>query len=352
MQTPNAVRRLAVSAAVVAAAVLLQPIAPASAQQVLRFHTFVPPVSASFKNVSAWAKKVEKESGGAVKFQMYPSMQLGGKPPDLYTQTKDGVVDITYTIPGYSPGVFPRSEVIELPFICSTTYVCSLAFTELYFKYFVEEYKDVHPIVFWTPGEQVLHVKGKPIRTLEDLQNRKVRIPSRLVGEMLKELGAVPVGITGANITEAMLRGVVEVMTFPWSIARANKVIDSSESHTVALSHEVILMMAMNKKSYERLPPAARKAVDSNSHYPTARWFATQWVKDDQPGIQRAKKLGHEIIRLSDAERARWREKSEPVVAQWIDQMTKAGHPAKEMVAETRRLVAKYEKEEMEMKKK
>jgi len=351
MQPPNAFRRVAVSAAVVAVAALLQPVAPASAQQVLRFHTFVPPVSASFKNVSAWAKKVEKESGGAVKFQMYPSMQLGGKPPDLYNQTKDGVVDISYSIPGYTPGVFPRLEVFELPFVASTTYATSLAATEFYPKYLREEFKDVHPIVFWTPGEQVLHVKGKPIRRLEDLKDRKVRVPSRLVGEMLKELGAIPVGITGANITEAMIRGVVEAMTFPWSIARANKVIDNADTHTIAYTHEVILMMVMNKKSYERLPAAARKAVDANSNFPLARQFAIQWVKDDAPGVARAKKLGHEIIRLSDKERARWRDKAQPVVDQWIAQMTKAGHPAKEMVAEARRLVAKYEKEELRMKK-
>ena len=107
---------VAATAVVGASALITTP--RASAQEVtMRLHTFVPAVSRSFKNVTWWAKQVEKKSGGRIKIKLFPSRQLGGKPSELYDQARRGFVDMIYSLPGYSPGRFPRSEVIELPFV-------------------------------------------------------------------------------------------------------------------------------------------------------------------------------------------------------------------------------------------
>ena len=158
----------------------------------------------------------------------------------------------------------------------------------------------------------------------------------------LAALEANPVGIAGANITEAMLRGVVEGMVFPWAIANANKVIDASDSHTIASMYMPVLIGVMNKRKYDGLPADLRKLIDDNSGMPLAKQFGEQWEKDDEPGIAQAKKLGHEIIELSAAEQARWREKAAPVVKTWIDEMTAKGHPGRQLVDDARALIAKY----------
>ena len=78
----------------------------------LKFHTFVPmPANSNAKFVKPWADKVLAESNGEIKVEMYPSMQLGGAPPQLVDQVRDGVVDIVWTVAGYTPGRFPRLEV-------------------------------------------------------------------------------------------------------------------------------------------------------------------------------------------------------------------------------------------------
>ena len=296
----------------------------------LRFHTFVPPVSASFKNYSGWLKEIEDKAGG--------------KPENLYQQAKDGVVDIVYTLPGYTPGVFPRTEVFELPFIGTSSIASSQAVQEFSAKYLVEEYKDVKPLVFHAPTPPQIHMKGKPIRTLEDMQGRKIRAPSAPVGDLVTALGGQPVGIAGANITEAMLRGVVEGMIFPWSIAQGNKVIDAADTHTNPLIYNAVLMSVMNKRKYDGLPADVRKIIDAHSGLPIAKRFGEQWTADDGPAIAHAKSLGHELIDISAQERARWRVKAEPLVQKWADDMTKKGHPGKEMVDAARALVAKYER--------
>jgi TRAP-type C4-dicarboxylate transport system substrate-binding protein len=84
---------------------------------IIKFHTFVPmPANSNALFVKPWADKVKKESNGEIITEMYPSMQLGGKPPQLVDQVREGVVDLIWTVAGYTPGRFPRLSVFDLPF--------------------------------------------------------------------------------------------------------------------------------------------------------------------------------------------------------------------------------------------
>ena len=111
----------------------------ASAQTTtLRFHQMLPPqATIPAAAIKPWAEKVEKESGGKIKVQLFPSMQLGGRPPELFDQAKDGVVDIVWTVLGYTPGRFPKTEAFELPFSSGLAEPASRAFQE-----FVERNRD------------------------------------------------------------------------------------------------------------------------------------------------------------------------------------------------------------------
>ena len=96
------------------ASTLLALIASATqAQQVvLKVHHFLPSTSSSQVHLIApWCDKINKESNDRLKCQIYPSMQLGGTPPQLFDQARDGVADIVWTVPTYAAGRFTkRSE--------------------------------------------------------------------------------------------------------------------------------------------------------------------------------------------------------------------------------------------------
>ena len=84
----------------------------------LRLHHFLPAVSNVHRFfLQPWAQKVAAESNGRLKIQIFPAMQLGGAPPQLFDQARDGVADIIWTLPGNTPGRFPKIEVFELPFV-------------------------------------------------------------------------------------------------------------------------------------------------------------------------------------------------------------------------------------------
>lgn len=314
---------------------------PAMAQEAnLRMHTFVPPVSGSFKSMLWWTQKVDKESGGKLKITLFGSMQLGGKATDLYDQAKSGAVDIAWTLPGYTAGLFPVTSAFELPFIGDEAHVVSPVFDTFVKKWGKEEWGAVHPIVFHSAGSGVIHTKEKKIASLEDFKGLKIRTPSRMSTEALKALGAVPVPIPGLKVTEALMHNVVDGAVLPWSISLAVRTIDVAKYHIETTLHEPTLALVMNKKAYAGLAPELRKVLDANSGAWLAEEFGRRWEEDDARGAAKAKKLGHVIVKISAAEEARWRKVAQPVYDEWIKEMTEKGLRGKEMVEDAERMVA------------
>ena len=342
-QTLRAISYCTLTAA--SALALLAAAAPATTavaqQTTLRFHTHVPPVAGSFKSMAWWARKVEKESGGTLKIQMFGSMQLGGKAPDIYDQIRNGVVDLGFTLPGYKAGLFPSITAFELPFIGGRAVVAAPAVNAFARKY-NKEWSDVHTLLIWSAGLSVLHMKTRPIKTLEDFKGLKIRTPSRISSTALTALGATPVPIPGLKMTEAMMRNVVGGAVTPWSIALAIRTVDVAKYHTETTLHGPVLAMLMNKNSYAKLPAKARAALDANTGEAMAIEFGRRWEADDKRGYNKAKKLGHEIIHVSDAEQARWRKAAQPAYDDWIKAMNAKGLPGAQMVSDAEALIAKY----------
>jgi TRAP-type C4-dicarboxylate transport system substrate-binding protein len=314
---------------------------PAAAQQLnLRMHTFVPPVSGSYKSLLWWTQKVEKDSGGRIKITLFGSMQLGGSATDLYEQAKSGAVDIAWTLPGYTAGLFPVTSAFELPFIGADAHVVSPAFDTFAKKWAKEEWSAVHPIVFHSAGSGVIHTRDRKIAVLADFKGMKIRTPSRISTEALKALGAVPVPIPGLKVTEALMHNVVDGAVLPWSISLAVRTIDVAKFHTETTLHEPTLALIMNKKVYESLSPELKKVIDANSGAWLAEEFGRRWEADDQRGVAKAKSLGHTIVTVSAEEEARWRKATQPVYDAWVKEMNDKGLPGREMLADAERLVA------------
>jgi hypothetical protein len=115
---------------------------PAFAQDVvLKVHHFWPPGAMPPSTIlTPWCDKIARDSGNKMKCQIYPAMQLGGTPQNLIDQAKDGVVDIVWTLPGYTSGRYPMMEVFELPFMSSSAEATSQAVWDYYTQYGYKEF--------------------------------------------------------------------------------------------------------------------------------------------------------------------------------------------------------------------
>ena len=227
----------------------------------LKFHTFMAPLSNVWLTMhKPWMEKVEKESAGRIKFEAYPAMQLGGTPVQLYDQARDGVVDIVWTLPGNTAGRFPRIEVFELPFIMNNAEATSKAYWEYFQTQCPDEFKETHVIALQVHGPGMFHSANKLITKAADLKGMKVRGPTRQVTNMLKAVGAIPVGMPLPGIPDALSKGTIEGCVIPWEVVPSVKVNELCKFHsefaagTPAL-YTTTFVMAMNKPRYEGLRP-------------------------------------------------------------------------------------------------
>ena len=309
----------------------------------LRLHTFNSPKSIAVRRfLQPWAEEIEEKSEGRCDVQVFPAMQLGGKPSDLYGQARDGVVDIVWTLPGYSAGRFPLTEAFELPFVCGDAEATSQALHDFSRTWLRDEYGDTRPLVFHSAAPGHIHTAGREVRTLEDLEGLKMRAPSRASAAMLEALGAVPIGMPIPKVYEALSRGVVEGAWIPWTIMRPFRLHEVTRYHTEVSLSCVLFLMTMNKSRYDGLPADIRTIIDETTGMALARRLGRLWQDDEEPGRAIAREQGHSILTLAEAERERWRTATQPVIDGWVEKVNALGHDGEAMLADARRLVAKY----------
>ena len=334
-------------AGLLSGAVMALTALPALAQEVtLKLHQFLPAQANVPKLIlDVWADKVEADSDGRIRIDRYPSMQLGGTPPQLMDQVADGVADIVWTVAGYTPGRFPSTEVFELPFMISDARAASSAYWQMYESRMQDEFADVKVLGTWVHGPGVIHA-NKQIRTPADMQGLKIRGATRQVNTLLETLGATPVGMPVPSIPEALSKGVIDGTTIPWEVTGALKGSELVNYHTEfegQMLYDVTFVLAMNKARYQSLPDDLKKVIDDNSGLEFSIFAGGTQADSDGPARQAAVDNGNQIVTLSEAEAQAWVLASQPVYDAWIAEMEAKGIDGQALIDEARRLMDEYE---------
>ncbi|TMM52913.1 TRAP transporter substrate-binding protein [Sulfitobacter sabulilitoris] len=319
----------------------------AAAQDVtLRLHQFLPPQANVPKLVlDVWADKVEADSEGRIKVERYPSMQLGGTPPELMDQAIDGVADIVWTVVGYTPGRYPSTEVFELPFMMTNARAASRAYWEMFEKHMKDtEFKDVHILGTWVHGPGLIHT-NKEVRTPADMQGLKIRGGSRLANQLLEKVGATPVGMPVPAIPEGLSKGVIDGTTIPWEVTAALKVPELVTNHTEFTGNALYVLtfvLAMNKDKYESLPDDLKKVIDDNSGLEFSVFAGGTQEDSDGPARKLAADRGNNIVTLDAEETQVWIDASKPIYDEWVADMETKGIDGQALIDEARMLIDKY----------
>jgi len=338
---------LAAGPALFAAPLATPLVARAQDVTTLRMHHFLPAVSNVHRFfLVPWTEKIQRESNGRLRIQIFPAMQLGGAPPQLFDQARDGVADIIWTLPGNTPGRFPRIEVFELPFVAhKKALVNCLAIDEFARTELREEFREVQPLCIWGHGEGLIHAR-RQVNTMEDLQGMKLRFPTRQTGEALRALGAAPVGMPVPQIPEAMSQGVIDGAVVPWEVVPSVRLQEMVKFHTEIPGSPTLyiatFIIAMNKPKYDGLPADLRAVLDANSGPVAARMAAVPW--DERGPIVEAdvRRRGNTVTEITEAEKARWQAATKPVVDNWLAQSRERGIDGAALLEKARALVAKH----------
>ena len=315
----------------------------------LKFHTMVPmPANSNAKFVKPWADKVKKESNGEIITEMYPSMQLGGKPPQLVDQAREGVVDIVWTVAGYTPGRFPRLSVFELPFMPTNAKVTAQAVQEFVETSGAEDLKDYKILAVHVHAPGMIHTKKTLIKSVSDFKGLKLRGPTRSATNLLKNLGATPVGMPIPRVAPSLSKGVITGMVVPWEIMPSFKLQELTKSHTNVAGNRGLyttpFLFVMNKAKYNSLSPAHKKIIDNNSGMSLAKQAGILWDSFEGPARDLAVKAGGEFHTLSGAPLAEIKKAADKVIQDWIKNADKKGLDGQKLYDTAKALISKYEK--------
>jgi TRAP-type transport system periplasmic protein len=324
---------------------------PAKSQEVtLRVHSFLPPVANPMKYwVTPWAEKVEKESNGRIKVQVFPSMQLGGKAEQLLAQVRDGVVDVAWALPGFTPGVMPKLEIFELPFLHRSTNATVRALQEYVPKHMKKEFEPYHVLLVHCHAG-ALFMTRDPINKVEDFQGMKLRSYSRTNAWILEALGAAPLQVALPELAPMLSKGTVTGSILPYEIAPSVKMQDLTEYFTTLAPPQprlstAIFTFLMNKQKYESLPPDLKKVIDNNSGANLVDLAIKTWdqIEVDGEKVMHSKPK-NKFVSLSAEETAKFKTKVQPVFERFKKLLNDGGDDGAKLLAEVEALEAKYSK--------
>ena len=288
-------RRTFMAGSLAATAATALPMRNALAQQELKLASFVPPTHVIWTDViTPWTRELAKLSNNQLTVRMFPAMQLGGRPPDLYRQVVQGISDITFTLPGYTSGEFPMMALTELPGTAENAADGTRKIWKLFDQYLARDFKDTKVLMLWNSDSASLMSRSKPIRTLEDLKGMRIRTPSAAQSAQLEALGATPVDMPANQIYNNLDRGVIDASMIPMSAALDFKLIEVVKYFTInAPLGRSPFLVAMNRGRYEKLPADLKKVIDTT----TGLDAQPQGCADLRPEERRGARGGEEIPR-------------------------------------------------------
>jgi TRAP-type transport system periplasmic protein len=317
----------------------------------LKVSHFLPPNSNYQKGVlEPWCDKLAKDSGGKLKCQIYPAMQLGGTPPQLADQVKNAVADIVMTSPSYSSGRFPYTEALEQPFTLPPGGLAgSKAMWEYSQKYAAKDYADFKLLAMFSGSGVIMSTGSKPILDIKGFKGVKLRSPSRSAAKLLTALGGAPVNMPPAQITEAVSKGVVDGAMATWELVPAVKLQEVTKYHMEGPALQAAftqnpLVMLMNKGRYDGLAPDLKSVLDKASGTYLVELAGTAWDKAIVDGRKIASDGGNKTLVVKPEDYEAMRKASASVEVEWAREVAPKGLDGTLLVKEVRAIGAKYMK--------
>jgi TRAP-type C4-dicarboxylate transport system substrate-binding protein len=309
----------------------------------LKFASWVGPAHGHHTAVLVpWAKMIEDRSGGRLKVVLFPGGTLG-KAADHADMIRNGIADMGFISPGYTPGRFPLVSVAELPLLFKTGKGASLATWSLYDKHLKKEFAGTKMLWIWVHPPGHFHLARKPVKVVEDLAGLKIRAATPMLTTMVRALGATPVSIAAPETYNALERGVVDGTIFPWEAIASFKLAEVLRHHAVVNLYASPLVTLMNEAKYQSLPPDLRKVIDDLSGTWGAEFTGAAWDRNELDGIDAAKKAGATIYTVPAEERQRWAAKLKSVEEDWVKAMEAKGLPGRQVLTDLREAIKRYD---------
>jgi TRAP-type transport system periplasmic protein len=292
-----------------------------------------------------WSDQLEKGSGGRITVKRFPAAQMGPT-PGHYDFARTGQADASWFLHGGTPGRFPLTEIINLPFMAGSAEIGTkvLNDSELRARHLDAEHKGIKLLILFTHQPGGPHTTKKAIRSLDDFKGLRLRFASPTVRDFVQALGATPVGVPPTEIAEQLSKGTIDGAFIDYGGAGiAFKLSGTIKYSTELYAYMTSFGLGMNEEFWAKLPPDLKKLVIDTT---TGREkeIGEAWDSLDAPGKKLLMDGGAEAIRFSAAESAKVRKIGADLAERHIKDMDGKGLPASAVYRTMRELSEKHSK--------
>jgi TRAP-type C4-dicarboxylate transport system substrate-binding protein len=227
------------------------------------------PVSApAHKHIEHWAEKIAADSNGRLKIRIFPSNTLITA-PEMYDGVVKGAADI-----GYAWRYKPTNYTVGVlfPFLLSApdTVTADRVYDDIWNKFpkvMAEEWKDVK-ILWLEPSMPVYLFSKKPLHKMEDMKGQQIRVPSKELADLMKELGVSPAFMSAADFITGLEKGTVDGACGLFAIIPDYKLAGKIKYVLmISLGVSTPVMVIMNKDSFNKLPADLQRILEESGEW-------------------------------------------------------------------------------------
>jgi TRAP-type transport system periplasmic protein len=303
----------------------------------LKLSHFVPPNHAFHKWATAWTEQLGKDSGGRLKFQIYPNGQLVGPPNRQFDAARNAVVDISFTLHGVTPGRYAMTELANLPFSWPTagsgSATTSRRMSDLAPTYLEKEHQGLRVLYMAVANPVVFNCKSA-IRTLDQFKGVKIRYAGVQNKYLIDALGAVPLLVPPPESQDALAKGIVECALFPFEASVAYDLGAVAKHATVPGVSTATFAMVMNPAKYDSLPADLKALIDKSTGPAAAESFGKAWEVAEKHGRDQVVGQGVQLHSLSDGDVQAMKKMMAPHIETALAALEKDGKPARKFFSE------------------
>jgi C4-dicarboxylate-binding protein DctP len=293
--------------AALAAAVALVFAGAAIAQQpiVIKFSHVVALDTPKGKGAEYFKKLAEERTKGRVKVEVYPNSSLFKDGEEMEALQLGSVQMLAPSVAKFGPLGVREFEVFDLPYMFDS-------FAELHKvtegpvgkQLFQKlESKGITGLAFWDNGFKDFSA-NKPLKVPADYKGLKMRIQSsKVLGDEIKALGAIPQVMAFSEVYQALQTGVVDGTENPPSNFYTQKM-HEVQKYLALTEHGVIeYAVIVNKKFWDGLPADVRTTLEG-AMKDTTKFANDIAKKENDDALEAVRKSGKtQIITLSADEK-------------------------------------------------
>ena len=294
--------------------------------------------------IEPWARAVERESNGSLKLEIMSSSI--GRPPEYFDFVVNGVVDIGYGVSGHNPGRFTMTQIMDLPFMSPDPWAGAAASWLTYERYGARynEHKGAKVLGLWVHTEPYVFMRGEPLKTLEDLKGKKIRVGGNVTGRIIQALGGAPLQLPPTEAQQAMASGVADGITFPQEsieFFKITPVIKGATRFPGGLYTDTF-WLAINEAKWNGLTAEQKRAFEKHSGLAVALMSGWAWTNGDNLGRAALDKNGVQFVTLADGEIDKARAGLGVLEQEWLAEAKKRNLPGDEILGYARGMAEQY----------